>query len=127
MNTNDRPCCFDRRLFRPVETAATGDATAATIFRYHQNGDVVRADYDGGPVRAGQLLGLMRHDGSLDARYQHADRHGSLKTGVCRTTVEWLPDGRVRLHEQWQWTCGDLSSGTSILEEVQVAAAMRVP
>jgi len=39
-------------------------------------------------------------------------------TGVCRSTPELLPDGRIRLHEKWQWTCGDRASGESIIEEI---------
>jgi len=38
-------------------------------------------------------------------------------TGVCRTTPEQLPDGRLRLHETWHWTSGDGSAGSSVLEE----------
>jgi hypothetical protein len=30
-----------------------------------------------------------------------------------------LPDGRVRLTEDWRWTNGDGSTGRSILEEVR--------
>jgi hypothetical protein len=29
-----------------------------------------------------------------------------------------LPNGRLRLHEEWQWTNGDLSKGRSIVEEI---------
>jgi hypothetical protein len=39
-------------------------------------------------------------------------------TGICRSTPEILPDGRIRLHEKWQWTSGDRSSGESIVEEI---------
>jgi hypothetical protein len=52
-------------------------------------------------------------------RYQHANTAGELMTGVCRSTPELLPDGRIRLHESWRWTCKDGSSGTSVIEEVR--------
>jgi len=42
-------------------------------------------------------------------------------TGVCRSRLEILADGRYRLHEDWQWTSGDLSSGSSIVEEIAPA------
>jgi hypothetical protein len=51
-------------------------------------------------------------------RDQHVDAGGKLRTGKCRATPEILADGRVRLHEQWQWTNGDLSEGRSIVEEL---------
>ena len=40
-------------------------------------------------------------------------------TGLCRSRLEILPDGRYRLHEDWQWTGGDKSRGTSTIEEVR--------
>jgi len=46
------------------------------------------------------------------------DRDGRLMTDVCTTTPELLPGGQLRLHEVWQWTCGDEAKGTSVLEEV---------
>jgi hypothetical protein len=42
---------------------------------------------------------------------------GELMTGICRSTPEILPDGRIRLHESWQWTSGDESRGFSVVEE----------
>lgn len=51
-------------------------------------------------------------------RYQHVNAEGELMTGICRSTPEVLADGRIRLHEKWRWTSGDLSSGESIIEEV---------
>ena len=46
------------------------------------------------------------------------DVTGLLRTGTCQATPEVLPDGRLRLHEEWQWTNGDRSVGRSIVEEV---------
>jgi len=40
-------------------------------------------------------------------------------TGICRSTPQTLADGRIRLHEKWQWTCGDLSLGESVVEEIR--------
>ena len=57
-------------------------------------------------------------EGNLDARYAHVNAEGGLMTGECRTTPERLPDGRLRLHEEWRWTSGDGSSGRSVVEEI---------
>jgi hypothetical protein len=32
--------------------------------------------------------------------------------------VDNISNGKIRLHENWQWTSGDLSEGHSIVEEV---------
>ena len=47
-----------------------------------------------------------------------AREHDRPMTGLCRSRLEILPDGRYRLHEEWQWTSGDKSRGTSMIEEV---------
>lgn len=76
------------------------------------------AAYAGGGVRWGTLVARVAADGALDMRYSHVNEAGELMTGRCRSVPETLPDGRLRLHETWQWTCGDESSGASIVEEI---------
>lgn len=39
-------------------------------------------------------------------------------TGTCNSRPELLKNGKIRLHEEWQWTSGDKSKGKSILEEI---------
>lgn len=66
----------------------------------------------------GALVGAGSGAEGLDVRYEHADATGVIRTGTCATDVEVLPDGRLRLVEEWQWTNGDLSKGRSVMEEV---------
>ena len=110
---------FEGRIFRSVSNSSSGDVDAETLFHYHQIGeDLVWATYEGGSVRFGTLVARVLADASLDMRYQHVNRSGELMTGVCRSRPEVLPDGRLRLHESWRWTCGDRSAGRSVVEEV---------
>ena len=110
---------FDGRVFRAVQNSSNGEVSGETVFHYHQQEDIVWAAYGGGDIRLGSLLAKMDDDGSLEARYQHINEHGEFRTGECKTRVEALPDGRYRLHEKWQWTSGDRSSGESVVEEVR--------
>lgn len=109
---------YDGRTFKPVSSSETGEVGDETLFHYHQTGDVVWAEYSGGEIRFGTLIAKVLDGGSLDMRYHHINVRGELMTGICRTTPELLPDGRLRLHEKWQWTSSDLSSGESIIEEI---------
>lgn len=109
---------YDGRVFRPVETASNGQVGNGTVFHYHQRGDVVWATYSGGGVEQGTLVATVDASGDLDMRYGHVDTSGALQTGTCQSTPKVGADGRIRLHERWQWTSGDHSSGTSVLEEV---------
>ena len=112
------PVSYEGRRFRSVENSATGEVGPETVFAYRQSGDVVSATYEGGGVRSGVLIATADGGGSLDARYAHVNASGGLMTGECRTTPEVLPDGRLRLHEEWRWTSGDRSSGRSVVEEI---------
>jgi hypothetical protein len=110
---------YDNRLFASLSNSPTGEVTAETIFHYHQNGNLVWAEYKGGEIVFGTLIAKVLEDDSLDMRYQHLNRAGELMTGVCKSTPEILTDGRIRLYEKWQWTSGDFSSGESIVEEIK--------
>jgi len=61
---------------------------------------------------------VVAADGSIDMCYHQINEKGVLMAGTCKSTPEVLAEGKIRLHETWQWTLGDTSSGTTILEEV---------
>jgi hypothetical protein len=109
---------YDGRVFRPIRPADSGEVDRQTTFRYFQRGNIVWAEYEGGLIEKGHLIAVADADGCLDMRYHHVNSSGELMTGVCRSTPEMLPDGRVRLLETWRWTSGDLTSGESVLEEI---------
>jgi hypothetical protein len=115
---------YHGRRFRLVGSSP-GDVDDATLFDYEQHDDIVTATYAGGAIVRGSLIALVAADGSLDMRYHHVNRAGALMTGICRSTLEVLADGRYRLHESWQWTSGDQSSGSSVVEELIEPAPRR--
>ncbi len=102
---------YNGRVFRPIQTAETGEADASTTFHYFQDGDIVWAEYSGGSIVRGHLIAKVAASGDLDMRYHHVNTSGELMTGTCHSRPELLADGRIRLHETWQWTSGDMSSG----------------
>jgi hypothetical protein len=110
---------YDNRIFRSVANTPNGEVGGDTLFRYFQKGDLVWGTYEGGGVTAGHLIANVGPDGALDMRYHHRSPSGALMTGLCRSRLEVLPDGRYRLHEEWQWTSGDQSRGQSMIEEVR--------
>lgn len=109
---------YDNKIFRPVANTDNGEVSDETRFYYRQSGNIVMADYNGGGVARGHLIALVGPSGELDMRYHQVNEKGELQTGVCRSVPERLPDGRIRLYETWQWTSGDRSQGTSIVEEI---------
>lgn len=109
---------YDNRSFRSISNSETGEVGGETLFRYHQEDNIVWAEYSGGEIVRGTLIAKVLPDDSLEMRYQHINRWGELMTGVCKSIPERLTDGRIRLYETWQWTSGDQSSGESVIEEI---------
>jgi hypothetical protein len=108
---------YDGRIFRLMNNSRNGDAGSNTLFSYHEKDGLVWAEYGGGSILKGMLLAKKAADGSLDMRYQHINTNGQLMTGVCKSVVKILADGRYRLEEKWRWTSGDHSAGESVVEE----------
>jgi hypothetical protein len=107
---------LDGRRFAAADQAPGGEVDAETAFEYHEDGDLVWARYAGGAVRLGHLVGLRRGD-VLEFRYSQLNGSGETSNGFCRSTIEVLNDGRLRLHESWRWESRP-GGGTSIVEEL---------
>lgn len=107
---------LDGRLLRSVANDDGGEVDGETVFEFSQDGDLVHAEYAGGRVRLGFLVGTV--DGErLEFRYAQLLTSGETQTGRSVDEIEVLEDGRVRLHERWSWDSAD-GEGTSVLEEV---------
>lgn len=109
---------YNNKKFRPVSNTANGETDNETIFHYKQEGNILSAEYAGGRIVKGQLIGLVGEEGELNFCYQQVNDKGEIMTGSCISTPELLPDGKLRLHEKWKWTSGDLSEGESIIQEI---------
>lgn len=109
---------YNNRVFRPVSNTENGETSVETVFHYKQQGNVLSSEYNGGRIAFGHLLGIVDSEGIIDMRYHQVNTRGELMTGICRSVPEILPDGRIRLHETWQWTSGDRSEGQSVIEEI---------
>ncbi len=109
---------YNKRIFKSVANSESGEVTSETTFYYHQKDNYVWAEYSGGEILFGNLIAQVFEDSSLEMRYQHLNKKGELMTGKCSSTPEILASGKIRLHESWQWTSGDFSSGESVIEEI---------
>lgn len=105
------------RVFAPVADQAQGQVGTRTRFRYHEADGRIWADYAGGDIERGQLLGTRRGD-RIDFRYVQLRTDGTTASGHCVSHIGELPDGRLRLAETWHWE-SQSGSGTSVVEEVR--------
>jgi hypothetical protein len=108
---------LDGRMFHVAEMGEEGEASEATVFEYHEQDGVVWARYHGGPVRLGFLVGTRDGD-RLEFRYSQLNESGETSNGRCSTTMALLPDGRIRLSEDWAWESKP-GAGTSAVEEAR--------
>lgn len=109
---------YNGKIMKAVANSEYGEVSGETCFHYYQDENILTGIYSGGKIIKGQLIGLVNPDGSLDYSYQHLNDKTEIKSGVCHAEPEVLPNGKIRLHEKWQWHTGDKSAGTSIVEEI---------
>ncbi len=109
---------YNNKIFKPLTNTQNGETSEETTFHYKQEGSLLTATYSGGKIKCGHLIGIVDTFGNIDMRYHQINSNNELMTGICKSIPEVLPNGKLRLHETWQWTSGDHSKGTSIIEEV---------
>ncbi|MFE4667289.1 hypothetical protein ACFRI7_33220 [Streptomyces sp. NPDC056716] len=103
---------YDGRRFRKV--AATDGVTA----RYHQEDDLVWADFAGGPVRRGNVNGVCDPDGTLHLAYTMVLADGEVIAGHTVNTPEQDTGGGLLLREEWERYGPHAETGVSYLSEV---------
>lgn len=109
---------YNGKRFRTIRNSDNGEVSSETIFRYYQKDQLVWADYSGGDVLKGHLIATVDNEGILDMSYHHVNVQNELMTGICRSRPEILESGKLRLYEEWEWTCKDRTRGHSIIEEI---------
>ena len=108
---------YNNKVFSPISNTENGETSNETVFVYKQIGNILTSEYYGGKIIKGHLIGLVNEKGEIDMRYHQVNQKGELMTGICHSKPEILANGKIRLHETWQWTSGDQSRGESIIEE----------
>ncbi|GAA3346926.1 hypothetical protein GCM10020358_59810 [Amorphoplanes nipponensis] len=103
------PFNYDGKTFVSPGDALTG--------HYRQHGNLVWGEITGGAVRRGALAGICDPDGVIRFAYHEVLADGSVVVGECVSRPERLPDGRIRLREEWVRHGPHRDSGISVIEE----------
>lgn len=109
---------YNNKTFKLKTSTTNGSLSINTIFNYSQKDTIITCTYSSETIKHGQLLGQVAEDGSIDMRYHQLTHNGLFQIGKCCSTPEIMSNGKIRLHEHWNWMDGDQSSGNSILEEI---------
>ena len=108
---------FEGKTFRVLRNDGPGaDVTLETRFHFRQQGSIVHADYSGGRIKVGKLLGLL--EGSTMRHHYIQINHGDeFHSGHSTDEIRLTPEGKIQLIDRWQWESKQ-GSGICILEEV---------
>ena len=87
----------------------------APVFSYHQKGNVIWAEYSGGRIIKGFLLGTIDENNNLHFDYRHINTDGESKSGSCNSEPRPV-NGKLRFYEKWKWADG--REGSSVIEEL---------
>ena len=109
---------LNNKSFIALENSSSGEVGEGTIFTYHQDKNLIWAEYKGGSILKGLLSGIYISKDKIKFNYHHVNKSFELMSGVCESTLLLNEDGKIILDEKWQWTCGDKSKGISKLIEI---------
>ena len=113
---------LDGLTMRPERLDAESALSDDTRFRFTQQDSLVSAEYEGGSIHRGYLVGLL--DGNtLEFRYVQLSRTGRLDSGRSRCEIIRQRDV-LRLVERYSWETRD---GTGMNVFVQCADDARQP
>lgn len=110
--------CYEGKRFCPKVNTSNGEVNGETIFCYHQRGNEFWAEYSGGEISRGYMIGFVEQNGALDFYYHHINTQNNIRVGKCHSIPRLLDNGKIELAEEWQWLNGDMSKGSSIVTEL---------
>ncbi|MFF3017394.1 hypothetical protein [Streptomyces sp. NPDC057939] len=110
---------LDGLTFAPIADQEPGQVGLRTLFEYHEADGRIWAEYAGGDVVKGHLVGTRAGD-TIDFRYVQLRTDGTTASGHCVSLITELADGRLRMEETWTWESRP-GSGTSTVEQLRPA------
>ncbi len=69
----------------PQRNTENGEVDEETTFYYFQENDLFWAEYSGGDVLKGHMVGTVAENGELDFYYQHMNKDGQVRIGKCHS------------------------------------------
>jgi hypothetical protein len=104
------------KTFLLVENSKKGTVNSETQFHYSQKGQLVTAEYYGGPIVYGKIIALLKND-TLDMLYQCLTTDNELKTGKAMGKITFTENNKMKMKLNWQWLDKTKEKGTSVYIE----------
>ncbi|MFI0429408.1 hypothetical protein [Mariniflexile sp. HMF6888] len=100
-----------------IETAENGVVNEDTIFDFTQKDNYVEANYFGGKIKNGFLVGLIKEN-IFEFSYCQLQTDGILDNGISCSELVISSEGKIRLIEHFEWKSRPGEYGVNIFEEV---------
>lgn len=108
---------LDKVKMTVLQTAENGVVNKDTLFMFSQNGNVVQAEYAGGKIEKGFLIGQLA--GSvLQFSYCQLQTDGVLDNGLSTCELSMGDTGKIRLIEHFEWKSRPGEAGVNIFQEI---------
>lgn len=116
--TGKPPINLDMRIFAPTQNSEGGVVDDRTQFHFRQSGNSFTADYSGGDIRHGHILGQFTGEMTAQLTYHCLTTDNQLKAGQADAVFTSTGDGRAEMALEWVWVSGAQGSGTSHYLEI---------
>lgn len=101
-----------------IKTAENGVVNHETIFSFSQKDGVVSAEYQGGKIRKGFLVGKLPTQNQLEFSYCQMQIDGKLDNGVSTCQLSKNENGKITLTEHFEWKSRPGEFGTNVFQEL---------
>lgn len=112
------PISLDGIKMNVVKTAENGVVNQDTIFHFLQKDGVVSAEYQGGKIRKGFLVGKLSSQNQLEFSYCQMQIDGKLDNGVSTCQLSKNENGKITLTEHFEWKSRPGEFGTNVFKEL---------
>ncbi len=104
LNSIDESQNLNNKRFRALSNSETGQVDDNTIFNYFQRDNLIWANYSGGQIKCGNLMGT-RKGKMLRFNYHHVSDKDEIKSGTCESEIKTI-NNKLHLFENWAWSNG---------------------
>ena len=108
---------LDKVKMTVIQTAENGVVNKDTLFYFTQEGNVVQAEYAGGMIKKGFLIGQIA-DYVLRFSYCQLQTDGVLDNGVSSCELSVGDTGKIMMLEHFEWKSRPGETGVNVFQEI---------
>ncbi len=103
---------LNNKTFLLVDNSANGEVNSETVFKYTQENTLITADYSGGSISYGKIIGHLNGD-TINMLYQCLTINNELKAGKAIAKLSIAANNKIHMKLDWEWLDSDHEKGTS--------------